>query len=182
MSPPPLATSSTTAPNAAMVRRFSSLKASENTMWSGKPRAAHTNANEMPVVPAVYSTTVSPGWSRPSRSAPSIAVRAIRSFMLPVGFANSSLTSTRAEPVGITRTSSTSGVVVRPAAARCDGPSPRTNQRTSHQGTDDAPPHAATSRLNQPRPGQRPTPPATGTNRTEKVSHQLSPTQFFTTR
>ena len=39
----------------------------------------------MPVVPAVYSTTVPPGGSRPAAAARSTMARAIRSFMLPVG-------------------------------------------------------------------------------------------------
>src|SRR2546429_1102515 len=56
----------------------------------------------MPVVPAVYSTTVPRGESRPSAAAHSIIALAMRSFILPVGFADSNLTTTRAEPAGTT--------------------------------------------------------------------------------
>src|SRR2546427_4542878 len=61
----------------------------------------------MPVVPAVYSTTVPPGGSLPSAAARSTMARATRSFMLPVGLADSSLATTRAEAGGTTRRSST---------------------------------------------------------------------------
>src|ERR1051325_1084574 len=68
----------------------------------------------MPVVPAVYSTTVPPGGRRPSASAAVIAASAIRSFILPVGFADSSFASTRAEPAGTILRSSMSGVLPMP--------------------------------------------------------------------
>ena len=96
--------------------RFSSLKASEKTKWARYPRAAQTRASEMPVVPDVYSTTVPPGASRPSAAARSTIARAIRSFMLPVGLADSSFATTRAAPAGTTRWSSISGVL--PIASR----------------------------------------------------------------
>ena len=48
---------STMAPNASIVRRFSSAKASDVTMYRGCPVTAHTNASELPVLPPVYSTT-----------------------------------------------------------------------------------------------------------------------------
>ena len=105
------------APKACIVRRFSSLKASEKATWSRYPRAAHTKAREIPVVPAVYSTTVSPGARRPSAAAAWMAARAMRSFMLPVGFAHSSLTRIRADPGGTTRWSETSGVFPMPPRA-----------------------------------------------------------------
>src|SRR6266568_1812499 len=70
----------------------------------------------MPVVPAVYSTTVPPGGSLPSAAARSTMARATRSFMLPVGLADSSFAMMRAEPAGTTRRSSTSGVL--PMASR----------------------------------------------------------------
>src|SRR5512140_1614556 len=54
--------------------------------------AAHTKASDTPVLPPVYSTTEPPGRSRPSASAASTIASAMRSFMLPVGFSNSSLT------------------------------------------------------------------------------------------
>src|SRR5262245_17463535 len=75
----------------------------------------------MPVVPPVYSTTVPPGGSRPDAAARSISVRASRSFMLPVGFADSSLATIRPAPFGTTRRSSTSGVF--PIAPRIVGTS-----------------------------------------------------------
>src|SRR5580765_3821319 len=70
----------------------------------------------MPVVPAVYSTTVSAGSSAPARSAPSITASAIRSFMLPVGLAHSSFASTRADPLGTTLRSAINGVPPIPAS------------------------------------------------------------------
>src|SRR5215472_900178 len=94
-----------------MVLRLSGLKALENTKCALKPSAAHTSASEIPVVPAVYSTTVSRARRRPSVAARSIMARATRSFMLPVGLADSSLTRMRAAPGGGRRLSSTSGVL-----------------------------------------------------------------------
>ena len=49
-------------------------------MCSGWPVTAQTNANELPVLPPVYSTTAWPGRSRPERSAPSIMASAMRSL------------------------------------------------------------------------------------------------------
>jgi hypothetical protein len=83
-----------------MWSRFSLLKASDVTIWSGIPFAAHTKASDTPVLPPVYSTTEPPGFSRPSVSAASTMASAIRSFMLPVGFSYSSLTKMRALPGG----------------------------------------------------------------------------------
>src|SRR5688500_18518236 len=117
MRPPSLGTSVTVAPKACIVRRFSSLNASEKTTWSLYSRAAHTKAREIPVVPAVYSTTVSPGRRRPLAAAAWTAARAMRSFMLPVGLAHSSLTRTRADPGGTTRRSDTKGVLPMPPRA-----------------------------------------------------------------
>src|SRR3954463_15412938 len=57
------------------------------------PFAAQTKASDVPVLPPVYSTTVSPGRSLQSASARVITDKAIRSFMLPVGFSGSTLTS-----------------------------------------------------------------------------------------
>src|SRR5207244_11846260 len=78
--------------------------------------AAHIMAREIPVVPAVYSTTVPPGGSLPSVAARSTMARATRSFMLPVGLADSSFAMMRADPAGTTRRSSTHGVL--PMASR----------------------------------------------------------------
>src|SRR5215472_17364449 len=103
-----------------MVLRLSGLKALENTKCALKPRAAHTSASEIPVVPAVYSTTVSRGRRRPSAAARSIMARATRSFMLPVGLADSSFTTMRADPAGARRLSSTSGVLPIAASTPVD--------------------------------------------------------------
>src|SRR4029077_10424660 len=65
----------------------------------------------MPVEPAVYSTTVPPGASVPAAAAPRIIASATRSFMLPVGLADSSFTTTRACPGGTTLRKVTSGVL-----------------------------------------------------------------------
>ena len=48
---------SRSAPNASMVRSFSTEKASEVTMCNGCPVRAQTSASELPVLPPVYSTT-----------------------------------------------------------------------------------------------------------------------------
>src|SRR6185436_14687806 len=56
-------------------------------------------ASEEPVLPPVNSTTRMPGRSRPRASAPSIIASAIRSLYDPVGFTDSSLTSTSAVEV-----------------------------------------------------------------------------------
>ncbi len=104
------------APKASIIRRFSSLKASEKTISNPRPRAAQTRPREIPVVPAVYSTTVPSGGRRPSARAASTAATAMRSFMLPVGLADSSLARMRACPRGTTLSSVIIGVP--PTAAR----------------------------------------------------------------
>ena len=78
--PAGLCSSSTSAPNARMVRIFSAANASDDTIRSGYPLTAHTNASDEPVLPPVYSTTSWPGLSRPSASAPSIIASAMRSL------------------------------------------------------------------------------------------------------
>ena len=60
-------------------------------MCSECPFTAQTSESETPVLPPVYSTTGPPGGRRPSASAASIMARAMRSFMLPVGFSLSIL-------------------------------------------------------------------------------------------
>src|SRR3990172_12948626 len=64
----------------------------------------------MPVLPLVGSTIVSPGLIRPSPSAASIMLRAIRSFTLPAGLCDSTFATTSAAPSGTTRFSRTMGV------------------------------------------------------------------------
>ncbi len=108
--PPSLATSVSSAPSAAIWSSFSRLNASDVTMRRRYPFAAQTSASDAPVLPPVYSTTVPPGFSRPSASAREIRASAARSFMLPVGFSHSSLTRTSAQPGGTTRRSRTSEV------------------------------------------------------------------------
>lgn len=98
------------APRAAIWTSLSSLNASEVTIRRRYPFAARTSARDAPVEPPVYSTTVSPGRSRPSSSALAIIARAIRSFMLPVGFCPSTLTKISAHPAGTTLFSRTNGV------------------------------------------------------------------------
>jgi hypothetical protein len=78
--PAGLGISSTSAPNACIVRIFSRANASDDTMRSGYPFTAHTNASDEPVLPPVHSTTVWPGCSRPSLSAASIMANAMRSL------------------------------------------------------------------------------------------------------
>jgi hypothetical protein len=70
------------------------------------------------VLPPVYSTTVSPGEMRPSRSAPSIIATAIRSFIDPVGLRYSSFSHNSAPLGGAQRRSRINGVF--PIASRID--------------------------------------------------------------
>ena len=88
-------------------------------MCSGWPVTAQTNANELPVLPPVYSTTGWPGRSRPERSAPSIMASAIRSLYEPVGLAASSFTQTSAMSGSTRCVSCTTGVF--PMAASTPG-------------------------------------------------------------
>src|SRR5712692_8540019 len=64
----------------------------------------------MPVLPLVGSTIVSPGFSRPSRSAVSIILSAMRSLTLPAGFIDSTFASTSAQPACTSRLRRTIGV------------------------------------------------------------------------
>src|SRR5215831_18963437 len=108
--PSGLGISSTSAPNACIVRIFSSANASEDTIRNGYPFTAQTNASDDPVLPPVYSTTSWPGRRRPSASAASIIARAIRSLYEPVGLAASIFTQTSAPPSPARRPSRTTGV------------------------------------------------------------------------
>src|SRR5215471_8081134 len=98
--PPSLGTRISSAPRAAIWSRLSWLKASELTIRMRYPFAAQTSASDAPVLPPVYSTTVSPGRSRPSSSAFEMTACAIRSLRLPVGFSHSSLTRMSAQRGG----------------------------------------------------------------------------------
>jgi hypothetical protein len=104
-------TTSTVAPRARINAKRSSVKQSAMTMVHRYPFAAHTNANAGPVDPPVYSTTVAPGSSNPSRSAPSIIANAIRSFIEPVGFRYSSFIQISAPLEGTQRLRRTIGVL-----------------------------------------------------------------------
>ena len=79
-------------------------------MCNGWRLTAHTKASETPVLPPVYSTTGPRAGNRPSASAASIMASAMRSFMLPVGFALSSFSRMRAPLAGKMLPSSSSGV------------------------------------------------------------------------
>src|SRR5215475_3575813 len=108
--PSGLGISSTSAPNARIVRIFSSANASEDTIRNGYPLTAQTNARDEPVLPPVYSTTGWPGSRRPSASAASIIASAIRSLYEPVGLAASIFTQTSAQPSSAMLASRTTGV------------------------------------------------------------------------
>src|SRR3972149_1849699 len=87
-------------------------------------------AKELPLLPPVYSTTRYPGFSCPRFSAPSTIDRAIRSFILPVGFAPSSFTQTSAPPA-VSLLSLTNGVLPIDDRTSSDGP---VTGRTSYVG------------------------------------------------
>ena len=70
---------------------FSSDWVSGMTMTVFKPSALPTSARPMPVLPAVPSTTVPPGCSRPALSASRMMKSAARSLTDWPGFMNSAL-------------------------------------------------------------------------------------------
>ncbi len=70
-----------------------------------------TSASEMPVLPLVGSSSSRPGSSSPEASAASIIAFATRSLIEPVGFWPSSFAYSRTDGFGVSRVSSTSGVV-----------------------------------------------------------------------
>ena len=98
------------APYACINLRRSILIVSGITILTGYPNAAPTIANPMPVLPLVGSIIVCPGFRRPSASACWIMLKAIRSFTLPPGLKNSSLTKTSAAPSGTIRFNFTTGL------------------------------------------------------------------------
>ena len=76
------------------------------------PRAAHTIASAIPVLPLVGSTiSERPGSIRPSASAASIIATPIRSFTDPAGLKYSSFATTSAPRFLPRRLSATSGVL-----------------------------------------------------------------------
>src|SRR5450759_1205247 len=91
--------------------RRSLLIVSGMTMVHLYPRAAHTMARPMPVLPLVGSRMMVSGLIDPARSAASIIDRPIRSFTLCEGFWNSSLASTSATHPCVSRLMRTSGVL-----------------------------------------------------------------------
>ncbi len=78
-----------------MCAALSGANASAVTIFSAYRFTAQTRANETPVEPPVYSMTVPCALSAPAFSAPSTMASAMRSFMLPVGFAASILSEMR---------------------------------------------------------------------------------------
>jgi len=96
----------------------SSVKQSAITISARYSFARQTRASAGPVLPPVYSTTVSPGEIKPSRSAPSIIASAIRSFIDPEGLRSSSFSHSSAPFCGAHRRKRTRGVF--PMASRID--------------------------------------------------------------
>src|SRR6266576_4845035 len=109
---------SSSAPSARISWKRSSVKQSAMTMSALYPFARQTSASAGPVLPPVYSTTVSPGEIRPSPSALSIIARAIRSFIAPVGLRSASLSHNSAPFRGAQRRTRTTGVF--PIASRIE--------------------------------------------------------------
>src|SRR5229473_6068933 len=68
-------------------------------------------ASEMPVFPLVGSSSSRPGCNSPDASAASIIAFATRSLIDPVGFSPSSFAYMRTDGFGVSRLSSTSGVL-----------------------------------------------------------------------
>src|SRR5829696_5981499 len=119
---------STSAPSARRSWKRSSVKQSAITIRARYPFALQTSASDGPVLPPVYSTTVSPGEIRPSRSAPSIIASAMRSFIEPVGLRYSSLSHSSAPFAGAQRLRRTNGVP--PIVSRIDAIARRYSRRT----------------------------------------------------
>jgi hypothetical protein len=111
-------TTSTSAPSARRSWKRSSVKQSAITISARYPLALQTSASDGPVLPPVYSTTVSPAESNPSRSAPSTIASAMRSFIEPVGLKYSSFSHSSAPFAGAHRWRRTIGVF--PIASRID--------------------------------------------------------------
>ena len=75
------------------------------------PRAAHTIARAIPVLPLVGSTTMVSGLIRPAFSAASIIATPMRSLTLADGLKDSSFPRTSAPAPSVTWRSRTSGVL-----------------------------------------------------------------------
>src|ERR1700761_4701302 len=88
----------------------------------------------MPVLPDVGSSSLRPGSSSPAASAASIMASATRSLIEPVGFWPSSFAYSRTDGFGVSRGSSTSGVL--PTRSRGE-PALRRLDPTGHGGEKD---------------------------------------------
>src|SRR5581483_11050533 len=82
-------------------------------------------ASAIPVLPLVGSSRIRPGARSPAASARAIISRAIRSFTLPVGLAPSSLANSRTRGLGLSRGTSTSGVLPIASTMLENGPAAR---------------------------------------------------------
>ena len=98
------------APYARSSMRRSRLIVSGMVSTHRYPRAAHTMARAIPVLPLVGSRMIVSGLIRPACSAASIMDTPMRSFTLPAGLNDSSLAATSATAPAVTRRSRTSGV------------------------------------------------------------------------
>ena len=98
------------APKASIAHCLLFENASENTAINFKPKTAETKANAVPVLPPVYSITVSPGDNSPLSIALVRPDNAIRSLYEPVGLPPSSFSQTSAELLGTIFSNRTRGV------------------------------------------------------------------------
>jgi len=110
--PSACATSTTSAPSAAIIRARSREFPRLITATKGCPSTEQTIASPVPMLPEVSSTTLCPGASAPSARAASMIARAARSFFENPGSRKSSLHKSRpsSPSAATTRSSATSGV------------------------------------------------------------------------
>jgi hypothetical protein len=104
----------TLAPNASIDCCLLFENASENTATNFNANTVDTKAKDVPVLPPVYSTTVSPWLISPRSMALPKTDTAIRSLYDPVGLALSSFIQTSAEFLGTMLFNLTSGVLPIP--------------------------------------------------------------------
>src|ERR1700761_4016781 len=102
--------STSSAPYARSSIRRSTLIVSGIVSAHRYPRAAHTMASAMPVLPLVGSRMMVSGLISPAFSAASIMATPIRSLTLPAGLKDSSLAATSATAPAVTRRNRTRGV------------------------------------------------------------------------
>src|ERR1700730_9073871 len=91
--------------------RRSSVALAGMTHVGGQRFSWAISASEMPVFPLVGSSSSRPGCNSPDASAASIIALATRSLIEPVGFSPSSFAYMRTDGFGVSRLSSTSGVL-----------------------------------------------------------------------